>query len=269
MTPISFIIPTTGTNDANLNQIIDSIEVAKIPEYEVIIVGGLETTIDRKNTIHIPFNESLTPTGWISRKKNTGVLASKYDVIVVMHDYLIIDPDWYVEFEKFGLDWDICVHQTLSMNPNGDGTWIRGNGWRIDQVPGYPEFPWAMQVPYDIDCFIPYMSIQGAYWCCKKNVMLDELIDEKYLWGDIEDIEWSSRVVPYWLGQPNNCTNKIVSNPKCISRTIKLKPGWPGNPDWYAIERSFEPLWEQLRNGYRRPGVYHYESSLNQVVLSK
>ena len=87
-----------------------------------------------------------------------------------MHDYIVLDQNWYQEFLNFGFDWDICVHKNTALDPNTGQGYIRSNGWRICQpIPGYPEFPWAMQVPYDIDVFIPYMSINGSYWCCKKN----------------------------------------------------------------------------------------------------
>ena len=78
--------------------------------------------------------------------------------------------------------------------------------------------------------------------------MLNELLDENLLWGmePHEDVEWSSRVVPSWRGVPNNVNTKIVTNPKCITKNIKLKPGWPGNPDWEQIERYFDPLWDKL-----------------------
>lgn len=272
MPGISFVIPTSGTNDLALNQIIDSIELQNMPEYQVVIVGGFTTTVNRKHTVHIPFNETLTTTPWTTRKKNTGVLASKYDILVIMHDYAVLDENWYKEFELFGFDWDICVHKNMCIDPSTGQGYIRGNGWRICQpVPGYSEFPWAMQVPYDIDVFLPYMSINGAYWCCKKELMLNELLDENLLWGlePPEDVEWSSRVVPSWRGTPNNVKTKIVTNPKCITRNIKMKPGWPGNPDWEKIERHFDPLWDMLRNGWRKPGVYHYERSVNKAVLSR
>ena len=272
MTGISFVLPTSGTNDTVLNEIIDSIELQNMSQYQIIIVGGAETTINRRNTIHIPFNENMTPFPWTTRKKNTGVMACKYDVVVMMHDYQVLDANWYSEFEKFGLDWDICVHQNLMFNPvNDEPKYVRANGWRVEYVPGYTEFPWAMRIPYDIDIFIPYMGIQGSYWCCKKSVIFNNFLNEDILWGQPphEDAEWSTRVVPFWQGKDNGCRNKVVANPNCIVRNIKQKPGWPGNTDWDRVEKQFEPLWEAIRNGYRRPGVYHYERSLNQVVLSK
>jgi hypothetical protein len=269
MTDISFIITTSGKNEDNLNQIIDSIEIQNIPEYQIIIIGGLETKINRNNTIHIPFDETVTPKAWLTRKKNTGVLASKYGILVIMHDYMTFDKNWYSEFERFGIDWDICVHQNLAFDPSNGTDYVRANGWRVESMPQYPEFPWAMQIPYDIDQLIPYMGINGSYWCCKKSVMLDEMLDESKLAGDGDDLEWSYRVVPYFNGVPNNSTNKIVSNPNCITRNIKMKPPHPGNPNWEEIVKSFEPIWNDLRIGKRRPGGYYYEKDLGKVVQAK
>lgn len=257
MTGISFIIATSGTNDSSLNDIIDSIEILSIPEYQIILVGGLHTTINRARTTHIPFDETLKPKAWLTRKKNLGVQASIYDVVVVMHDYYVFDSNWYTEFEKFGLDWDICVHQGFHSDQQGG---IRANGWRAEFIPGYPDIPYCMTIPWDIDCFVPYMPIQGAYWVAKKHVMLEQPLDEKLLWGDSDDIEWSSRVVPGWLGQKINQNDyKIVSNPNCITRFNKIKPTYPGNPNWAQMEKDLEHLWSAIRNGQRRPGIFYYD----------
>jgi hypothetical protein len=78
MTGISFIITTAGTDDASLLQVIDSIERNKIPQYEIIIVGGLTTTVNRKNTIHVPFDETQKSSAWLTKKKNLGVKTSRY-----------------------------------------------------------------------------------------------------------------------------------------------------------------------------------------------
>jgi hypothetical protein len=268
MTPISFIIPTSGADDAGLNKIIDSIEILAIPIYEVIIIGGPSTGVNRKNTIHIPFDETARHSAWTSKKKNDAAKVAKNDVLVIMHDYHTFDPNWYEEFEKFGTDWDICVTQTFGLPSQGGK---RANGWRAGPIPGYPEIPFAMTIPWDIDCFIPYMAIQGSFWVCKKSVMLEEPLNENMIKGDIEDIEWSSRVVPGWLGEkPNQNKYKIVANPNCITRFTKEKPLYPGPFNMFedAI-KSLEWLWDFLRQGNRRPGVYHYERSSNSIEIRK
>ena len=266
MTGISFIVVTSGTNDDVVNQLIDSIEVLAMPEYEVIVVGGLTTTVNRKNTIHIPFDENQRPAPWLTRKKNLGSQASKYEVNVIMHDYHAFDPDWYIEFEKFGTDWDICVQQIFMLESQGGQ---RANGWRMGSIPEYPEIPNCMTVPWDIDCFVPYMGIQGAYWVCKRSVMQEEPLNETLLKGQNDDVEWWPRVIPGWQGQNvNQVKYKIVANPNCIIRLTKEKPTYPGNPDWAALERSLESLWDWLRAGNRRPGVYHYERSPDRVCIT-
>ena len=267
MTAISIVIVTSGSNDVGLNQIIDSIEVLSIPEYEVIVVGGLTTTLNRVNTTHIPFDESsIAPGVWLTKKKNLGVKHSKHDVLVVMHDYHVFEPDWYIEFEKFGLDWDICVHQIRHMPEQAS---LRGNGWRVGTVPGYPEIPYAMTIPWDIDCFIPYMAIQGAHWVTKKHVMLEQPLNEdlELTGASDSDIDWSARIVPGWLGEKiDQVGYNIVANPNCRLHFNKIKGTYPGNPDWDLYERSMEPLWDFLRSGGRRSGTYHYEKSINKVV---
>ncbi len=265
MTGISIIVVTSGNNDTGLNQIIDSIELLSIPNYEIVIVGGLTTTLDRTNTVHIPFDEASAGGGvWLTKKKNLGVKNSKYDVLVIMHDYHIFKPDWYIEFEKFGLNWDICVHQIRHMPEQANA---RGNGWRVEPVPGYPEIPYAMSIPWDIDCFIPYMPIQGSYWVAKKHVMLEQPLNENLFAGQSDDIEWSARVVPGWMGQRvDQIGYRIVVNPKCRLHLNKIKATYPGNPNWDLYESTMEPLWNFLRSGGRRSGTYHYENSINRVV---
>lgn len=267
MVKISFVIVTSGNNDSSLNQIIDSIEVQSIPAYEIIIVGGETTTINRKNTIHVSFNESIVHKPWLTRKKNLGVQAAQYDIVVVMHDYYVFDSNWYTEFNKFGTDWDICVHQNLACK---EQNFVRGNGWRAGPIPGYPEIPFAMTIPWDIDCFIPYMAIQGAYWVAKRNVMLTDQLNEKLLLGEEDDIEWSARVVPGWLGhRTNQIGRRIVCNPNCITRNNKIKPTYPGNPDFDLMSKHLEPLWNWLREGNRRSGVWHWEQKFGKVMLAK
>ena len=74
MTDISFTISTDGKSDDRINLCIDSIENLKIPNYEIIIVGGLETSIKRKNVFHLPFYEQTkTGTPWMSKKKNLSI----------------------------------------------------------------------------------------------------------------------------------------------------------------------------------------------------
>lgn len=253
MPGISFIIVTGGTNDEMVNQVIDSIEAENMPEYEVILVGGESTTVTRKNTSHIPFDETLwthimvhgKPGKWTTRKKNLGIQAAKYDLVIPMHDYIKILPGWYEELLKFGFDWDICNHQCLLFNG------ARGDGWRLLSWPG---LPYALMIPYDIDCFVKHMILQGNYWIAKKDIMLKYPISEKILWGMEDDAEWSRRVVP-------NCNIKM--NPNCIYQYLKPRPDDANHIKDMEQMESYNHLWDAIRQGQVKNYVLHRERYVN------
>jgi hypothetical protein len=207
MTSISFCITTGGTNDAAVQEVIDSVTALNIPTYEIIVVGGETTTLALSDIVHhVPFDENskvhLTiyghPGRWTTRKKNLGVQAAQHEVVVIMHDYVKFHADWYEEFEKFGTHWDVCVHQCLNY------IGARSDGWRIDRYPG---LPWACMVPYDMYDLAPYMAIQGNYAVVKREHFLKYPFDEDRLWGQAEEMEWSRRIVP---------NSYIRCNPNCI-----------------------------------------------------
>lgn len=238
MTGISFGITTSGTNDAMVNAVIDSIEAQQIPEYEIVLVGGATTTIQRPNVRHIPFDESTWahvtihghPGRWTTRKKNLSVQHAKYDLCVVMHDYIQINPGWYKAVEEFGYDWDMCFHNTLLSNGE------RGDTWRINQFPGLPR--WCM-IPYDIDLFLPYMILQGNFWIAKKSAMLAYPLNEDLLWGMDDDTEWSRRVIP-------NCRVKMNGN--AVVQYLKPRPDDPNHTTDRKTSDGLQDYWNSIRH---------------------
>jgi hypothetical protein len=107
----TFGIITDGSNDIFLEKLIESILIQNIENYEIIIVGN--TKLTNSNIIIIPFDESVH-SSWITRKKNIIVRTAKYENIVLMHDYFILDSDWYNGFCKFGHDFDFCVNKIIT-----------------------------------------------------------------------------------------------------------------------------------------------------------
>lgn len=237
MTGVTFIITTGGTNDQMINTVIDSIESEELDHYEIIIVGGSTTTVDRRNTWHMPFDETVKahitlhghPGRWTTRKKNLGIIAARYDIVIPMHDYIKINPGWKKGFLSYGFDWDICNHQCLLSNG------VRADGWRINQFPGLPRY---CMIPYDIDIFVPYMMIQGNYWAAKKSTMIQYPLDENLLWGMEEDAEWSRRVIP-------NC--KIKMNADCVVQYLKPRPDDPNHSIDVNTMNSLEQYWHAIR----------------------
>lgn len=197
----TFGIVTNGSNDTNINEIIDSIETQNIPEYEIIIVGN--STVKRKRTKIIEFDESIK-TSWITRKKNIITNCSEFENIVYLHDYIKLDVGWYDGFLKFGNSFDLCMNKII----NFDGTRYRDwclcmwNDPNIPHVDGQynrlisdiVEPGMRCLLPYDETKFIKHMYFSGAYWVAKKSAMMEFPLNEELVWGQGEDVVWSIKV---------------------------------------------------------------------------
>jgi hypothetical protein len=186
----TFGIITSGTEDKNINIIIDSIEKQNISTYEIIIVGN--SKVSRKNTRIVQFNDDYIPK-WITRKKNIITNVAKLENIVYLHDYIVLTENWYKSFLKFGNNFDLC----MSRITNYDGT--RYRDWCICMW----DNPTIMQIvgqdkkcilPYDEERFKKHMYFSGAYWVAKRQVMLNYPLNEQLVWGQGEDVLWSSQV---------------------------------------------------------------------------
>lgn len=187
----TFGIITSGTEDENINIIIDSIEKQNIPVYEILIVGN--SKISRKNTRIIQFNDDIVPK-WITRKKNIITNISKLENIVYLHDYVALSDNWYKGFLEFGNDFDLCMTKIT----NFDGT--RYRDWCLC-IWDNPTLMGNLGVkdpkcilPYDENRFKKHMYFSGAYWAAKRKVMIEFPLNEQLIWGQGEDVLWSSQV---------------------------------------------------------------------------
>lgn len=204
----TFGIITTEKQEDRINLIIDSIEKQDIPEYEIIIIGNCN--IVRKNSIIINFDETVK-TSWITKKKNIISEEAKYDNIVYLHDYISLEDDWYNNFLLFGDDFDICMNRIINNNGNRFRDWVL---WILNVCNYIPS------VHQDRGCLLPYnvknlthlMYISGSYWVGKKEFMLKNKLDERFSWGEGEDVEWSNRILP-------NCN--YVMNSESVVKIIK------------------------------------------------
>lgn len=185
MFPITFAIITDGKVDDRIERIIDSIEAQTIPEYEVLIVGGLVSTIDRRNTVHVSFDEATQPMGWITRKKNLATELAQYDNIVYLHDYHVFLPGWYPAVVAFDRPWDIQMHAIELIDGTRMLDWLTWD---------HPELPRYTPIPYDRHDLQPWQYISGGYWMASRNAMVLNPLDVQYMSHQGEDVEWSLRI---------------------------------------------------------------------------
>ena len=180
------IITSPGTS-GYLQQITDAICDEKIPNFEIIIVGG-NSWYESDCMKVLPFNESTKPM-WITRKKNIVTENAQYENIVYLHDYVTFVPGWYEGFKKFGNDFDVCMTPIL----NADGSRFRD--WTLWVPDGDPDCNNRSRLlPYNITHLSKAMYISGAYWVAKRDIMKKFPLDERLSWGESEDIVWSRQV---------------------------------------------------------------------------
>lgn len=207
-----------------INLIILSIEAEKMPKYEIIIVGGPDHYMGRRNVTHINFNEEEKP-NWITKKKNTVTARAKYDRIVYMHDYMALEPGWYKGMLKYGDDWDICMNRVENIH---GGRWIDWITWGDPELRKYGnsnehQIGTAL-IPYDY--ITKFMYVSGAYWIAKKEFMRKYPLAERLVWGQGEDIEWSNRwtqdsTIKYRMNEYSTC--KCIKEGKKYSAKFLLK----------------------------------------------
>ena len=186
----SFGIITNGNNDSELSQIVNSIRSQSIEKYEILVIGNSKIKGDDIKVIQ--FNESAKK-GWITKKKNLITENAKYDNIVYLHDYVILENGWYEGFLKFGDDWRVCMNVIKNSNGNRFRDWCLWQHDISNIIPNIKELA-ELLLPYDVTDLSKFMYISGTYWVAKKDIMKEFPLDENLAWGQGEDVEWSKRI---------------------------------------------------------------------------
>jgi hypothetical protein len=184
----TFGIITHKDSEEFINQIIDSIEKEKIPNYEIIIVGEFNNL--REKCIVVPFDETIKR-AWITRKKNIITNLAQYENIVYLHDYIKLEEGWYEGQLKAGNDFKIRMDKIINFNGERyrDFCIWPHNGNYMDNIIGRDAL-----IPYYITHLSKYMYISGSYWVAKKSVMEEFPLNENLCWGEGEDVLWSKEV---------------------------------------------------------------------------
>lgn len=191
------VITCSKTNNF-IGEIVASIRDQKIPSYggcyEIVIVGTMPA-IDKLfdgEIVNVPFDDT---TCWITRKKNIIAERAKYDNVVVMFDYVKLEPGWYEGFLKFGDKFDVCMNRVLNL------TGERFKDYTLNPYFIPPSFGTnILLIPYSCSKAITpeissIMYISGSYHVVKKAVALQVPLREKILgWNQGEDVFFSQDI---------------------------------------------------------------------------
>jgi len=179
----SFLICSIENNKQFHSTIVDSIQKQKIPNYEILCCG-----YPMPNSSCIEFDESQK-NGWITKKKNLLVENAKYENVVLMHDYIELNDNWYSEYYNYSKHFNVCVNPIYNQDHSRFRDWTL---WAEDAEPIIQNREFLL--PYSETSLSKWMYVSGAYFVAKKDFMILNPLNEDLLWGESEDVEWSKRV---------------------------------------------------------------------------
>lgn len=209
-----------------LYNLIQSIVNQNIEKYEIIVIGQLSQNDLDKFSPHIkyiPFDEDVKA-GWITKKKNIIANEAQYEYVCIVHDYYKFGVDWYKSLIKDTTKKDIIMSRII--NENND---TRGPDWVLNPflmktfleknvtfnrklVDLFPfETPmYVVGLNYDTKNCGKYQYISGGFIFCKKDILLDCPLNDAYVWGQAEDVDWSERLMKKYSDQLSMVQDSIV-----------------------------------------------------------
>ena len=175
----SFGIISNGQRDELIEKIIKSIHSQDIKEYEIIICGTYNGSID--NVKYLPFSKR-DKLGWISKKKNIIVENAKYENICMLHDRLLFTPNWFKNMKK----WGNCFEHIGSAQVY-EG--IRSNDYLLHE--SIPNKPFGFASLMDYKDWDKSTFNAGQLHIAKKRFLKKIKWNESLFWGEPEDLEIS------------------------------------------------------------------------------
>ncbi len=123
----SFGIITNGKKKNQVEDLIESIVLQNIPNYEIIICGTFKSDkfpVILLDDVKIE-NEIRGP---ITIKKNKIVERAKYENLILMHDRYLLPNDWFQRMKNYGNYFDILAIPNIGPNGGRVNDWGEHNG---------------------------------------------------------------------------------------------------------------------------------------------
>jgi len=209
---------TNGKNIDKVDDLLESIIKQNIPYCEILVCGPYPITGKYYNNKFVKIlpdvlleNDCRFP---ISRKKNSIILEAKYQNIFILHDRFILPDNWFIKMNDYGNYFDYINIPTID---------YKGNRFMVDwMIFSYPITRRNFyNRPLNYNNWSPQIIVQGGAILVKKYLLINNLIDQRLHWGELEDIHHSKIAFlngAFFYLDPNN---KIISLPvNHISRKV-------------------------------------------------
>ncbi|MBI2629002.1 hypothetical protein HYW74_02890 [Candidatus Pacearchaeota archaeon] len=180
ITKWTFGIITNGKKNDWVEKQIQSIKAQKIPHYEIIVCGKYIKR-NEKNFKYVFFKKY--DTGWITGQKNKLVENAKYENLMVLHDRIVLDKEWYKGMKKYGNYFEVLSCKVYNDQGERCGDWITyGNVFGMFGRIGLLDHK-----DWDKNGYI-----DGALYILKKSIWRKVRWDETLFWNQGEDAKLSS-----------------------------------------------------------------------------
>jgi len=168
---------TNGKRDNWVLGMIESVRKQRIPEYEILIVGNTGSAVREQKGVRFVYFDQKDEKGWITRKKNVICEKAKYENVLVLHDHLFLDKNWYSGMKRYGNYFQILTF------------WINSAAERVLSWDVASRGRW----PYSLDArdWDASAVIGGSYCALKKDVALAVRWDERLFHFEGEDFKFS------------------------------------------------------------------------------
>lgn len=204
----SIAVMSNGNNEPRITRLITSIARQNIPDVELLIVGpppALELPAWCRN---VPFTEHPRDARFeIPAKKNLVADVARHENLLILHDRYRLSDNWYQSMLALRAGWE-----TLALPATIEG---RTDATLDDWVAFIPPTAGARE-QYRVQAYqdtypsdfrrldhvtLPYaqyserMTINGGALAVKRTLFQQVLLDPRLHWGEIEDGDWSERIV--------------------------------------------------------------------------
>lgn len=188
----------TKNNQSNVEIIVDSILIQKIPVFEVIVVGDAEDVWDMSNVVVVN-DEGINAKNHITRKKNIVIERATMDTVVIMKDYLKLEASWYEGVLMHG-DYDILMNKIHDESGRRYLDWIWEN----------PAVGEGRNVDYAVRDHERMFS-PGAFVMAKRYVFDEFRFNEAMVGlGRPTDVQWSNRAMKKYDYAMNTLSSCVI-----------------------------------------------------------
>lgn len=204
----SICVVSGGNNENKLEKVIQSAAQAEIEEFELLIIGPKPKLTLPDFAKHVEFTESdVDPRFPIVEKKNLCAKIAKYENLLIIHDRFFLSPSWGQALRALRADWDVLVFPVeISDRPELSlQDWCAYSNPSRNQRDSEQLFEYFNTYPFkysnlrhhslesnEYDAGV--MSCGGSF-AVRRSVLLETPIDSRLRWAEIEDGDWSERLI--------------------------------------------------------------------------